>query len=264
MTRTWKLGEAEFFVLWKDHTDDIMPLPFSYTSRAKVSADFAIELAEARATLREKMDQSLEDVVRSIIEPDLYVTVTGWDEADPLRFSEEIRVMATRRGPQGYLLTQAPGDSFWHGGGYSIVECDPLLLADEAVAILPEMPAGKRGQIVLTDDEADLDYDFGSSAVEDTFTDTEYVHAKNFLETTAVHAGQIIVAQGPSMFGPRGHTEHTLKWRDIEDDGRYAITDEHPPVAIPADAGTLKSLINNRIADVVRVIKEERSYNREQ
>ncbi|MFF0491338.1 ESX secretion-associated protein EspG [Nocardia sp. NPDC004068] len=260
MKRSWTLDDAEFYILWNTHTDDILPRPFSYTSKATTYEEFDAEQIAARDRLQRRVDAGLHDAMAAIVQPDLYVVVTGWDEKSPLRHESEIRIMATRRGPGGYLISQAPGESFWHGGGYRITECDPLRLADEAVAALPEMPAGKQGEVVLPADETDeLDYAFGSSGVRDSFEDTVQVRAKNFLDLKAEHAGRIRVVQGRSKFGPRGRIEHQLRWRDVEDDGRYVITDEHPPVAMPVDARQLISMINGRIADVVRAIKDERA-----
>ncbi|GAB2688937.1 ESX secretion-associated protein EspG [Nocardia thraciensis] len=258
--RSWELTEAEFFVLWKDHTDDVLPIPISFTSRAEVYEDFVREKATARARLDEILEPALHDAVRTIIRSDFYIVVTGWDESRPLRHEGEIRVLAARQGAHGYTATQAPGESFWLGGGITITECDPLRLADKAVAALPDMAAGKRGHIAITDDEkAELDYNYGSSAVHDSFSESVQVRAKNFIDTTAIRAGQITIAQGQSIFGPRGLTEHKLRWRDIDNDGRYVITDEHPPVAVPADTGKLTAMINSRSADIVRAIKEERA-----
>ncbi|WP_306360364.1 hypothetical protein [Nocardia sp. CC227C] len=50
-----------------------------------------------------------------------------------------------------------------------------------------------------------------------------------------------------------------MRWRDIVDDGRYAVTGDDPPVATGVDAERSTVLVNSEIAEVVRAIRKERA-----
>lgn len=56
----------------------------------------------------------------------------------------------------------------WHSGGFVVSECDGIRLADAVVAQLPDVPAGRSGEVVLapTGAYSDTDYAYGVSEVE--------------------------------------------------------------------------------------------------
>jgi EspG family len=141
-------------------------------------------------------------------------------------------------------------------------------LADTVAAAMPEAKPGRQSDLVLPGGEAPVlpgqraaegvDYSFGESAVTDSFDDAVTDRAQRFLDTAPECTGTIEIVQGRSIFGPRGMTRHRLEWRDLADDGRYVIDDQHPPVATAVDTTKLVAMINTRIAAIVRAIKDER------
>ncbi|MEV6069806.1 ESX secretion-associated protein EspG [Nocardia sp. NPDC052001] len=256
---SWDFTEAEFMVMWADLVQDNLPLPFLSKSKANSTAEYENERRQAREAAREKFDPGVLAMIKAVAEPDLSVALSGWDEQEPLGAAGQIRVLGARQGSMGYVVTQKPGESFWHGGGYSIRECDPVQLADELVRELPDAEAGQQGDIVLParrDEPADTESE--GITVRDWMTDSDSARSSRFFRAQTDRIGKITVTQGKSIFGPRGITEHVLRWRDIRDDGRYVITDQNPPTAAAADERRAIALINSRIAAVIRVIKEER------
>ncbi|RJO72092.1 hypothetical protein D5S18_23220 [Nocardia panacis] len=58
---------------------------------------------------------------------------------------------------------------------------------------------------------------------------------------------------------PAGHPGHTLHWRDLADDGRYAAITGHPAAAVGASAERMASLINSGLITLVRALRDDRS-----
>ncbi|NNH75128.1 ESX secretion-associated protein EspG [Nocardia uniformis] len=269
MTRTWRFTEAEFAMLWRDVTGDRLPAPFLYVSAAATPEEQRATSHAARESLRDKATREVEDVVDTMANPDLALSVYGGDEREPMRPESMIRILATRKAERGYLITQLPGGSFFHRGGYTVIRCDPLRLSDEVVEALPPAQAGSRGEVELTSiharamlyqdtsDAANMEYNDSRSSVVATDDRVPVVSAR-FLRAPASISGEIQITQGSSVFGPRGITRHTVGWRDL-DDGRYVITDR-PARALGADAKRFVSVLNTRIAAVIRAVKEEREH----
>lgn len=249
----------EFYVLWQDFAKDALPEPFLFTSESGSADEFDAELHATRSRLNSNGDREIRNVLEAVHNPDLYLLIYGWNAREPLASETKLRVLATRRGAKGYVVTQLPGHSYWYSGGYVIAECDPLTLADQAVAAIPFAEGGRREQIVLkTKGDEEFDYEFGRSAVLDDSPDSMGRPSLNFGSTAAGSVGEIYIVQGRSAFGPRGTMQYLLRWRDLDDDGRYVVADENPTVAVTADADRTKGLINSRIAAIVKAIREER------
>ncbi|MGK8511922.1 ESX secretion-associated protein EspG [Nocardia asiatica] len=260
MTHTWKFTDLEFVVLWEDFGEAGVPRPFSFTSRTPLWDDYLVEQAQTRAALLASSTPARKEMLDDLYRPDIRIRVIAFDGRDHTNVANNVRLMAARRADRGYLVTQLPGETVGHSGGFVVTECAAVELADVVVRALPEAEPGKRADIVLaaeTEDEH-LDYDYGASVVRDSFEGSVHDRSTEFLTAPAVRFGFIDVIQAQSIFGPRGMTRHRLKWRDLEGDGRYVIDDRHPPVATAADKRRLVSVINTRVAEVVRAIKDER------
>jgi hypothetical protein len=267
MNRVWKFTDTEFFALWSVRApDQMLPWPFFYTTRQHDSDIFDAERLAALERLRKRLEPSFDDVMTALVQNDMKIAVFGWDSRAPREPDGLLRLLAIRRGDYGYLVTQLAGEEFSYASGFTVAETDAIKLADAVLDAMPETGAGRLPDIVLPtpksdeeqSDEAALDYSYGRSAVQDSFSDTVAERAERFLNTPAPSMGSIEIIQGRSIFGPRGITQHRLEWRDLEDDGRYVVDDQHPPVATAVGRERLISLINTRIVEVVRAIKDER------
>ncbi|MVU78952.1 ESX secretion-associated protein EspG [Nocardia sp. ET3-3] len=256
MTRSWRFTEAEFYTLWMDRTGQAPPKPFLFTSATRTVDEFDAEQRDAREGLGQKVGGDFEVVFDAMANPDLSLTAYGWNEKDRFATDSMIRARATRKGPNGYLIRQLPGTSYFHRGGYAVTECDPIRLADEIVSALPPVERGGLGDIGLASREQDLDHEFGRSAIA-AAPDAEIFKTREFLATPVTTAGEIRIVQGRSLFGPRGTTCHTVRFRDLEGDGRYVVT-ENPDRALAVDERRFIAVLNNYVAAVVRTIKDER------
>lgn len=259
MTRIWKFTDLEFVVAWETVQADILPAPFVFTSRTEYYDEYQREKREMREQLRGRLDGSFEHVLDVVARPDIRIELHGWG-SDFEDAESQIRLLAVRREGYGYLLKQLPGETAWHSGGYTVTECGPLALAEALVAELPQVDAGKLGDVVLAERtvSADMDFSYGRSFVEDSCDDTVEERAGRFLGAPVTGEGTIEIAQGISRFGPRGVARSRLAWRDLDDDGRYVITGAVPPVAVAAGTKRFIALLNSGVAEVVKAIKDER------
>ncbi|WP_328409261.1 ESX secretion-associated protein EspG [Nocardia sp. NBC_00403] len=261
MSRIWKFTDLEFVVLWEQMREDVMPRPFVFTTDIPLEEDYQRELHRIRERLRYTIDPAVPQLMMDIARPDLSVLVRGIDGKNPDNPEGSIRMIAARREDRGYLLTQLPGRTVHHSEGFTITECDVLRLADVVVAALPKAPAGKQNRVTLRvpPDHDGMDHGYGESGLWDSHEDTDDAHSQRFLTTVPATVGGIEVCQGISRFGPRGRVARYLEWRDLPDDGRYVITQDTPPIAIPVDAKQLTAQINAEITFVVRAIRDDRT-----
>ncbi|MGM7644042.1 ESX secretion-associated protein EspG [Nocardia sp. JW2] len=260
MNRTWNLTDLQLYVLWQWATSESLPWPFFCRTRTINPGELKREKAQALETLRRDEPEFVSFVLEALLEPDIKVVLHGHDGVDDMKVDALVRVMGCRRGDRGYVVRQKPGDTYWNSGGYVVTECDAVSLADYVVRELPENKPGREADLMLesADRTAQLDYSYAVSSVHDSFHDPAPLRAKQFESAPLLRAGEVEVIQGRSRFGPRGVTRHKLSWRDVVDDGRYVIAEEVPRVATAADAKRFTELINQRIAEVVRAIKDER------
>lgn len=261
--RLWRFTDIEFYALWTAATGELgLPFPFHFTARTLDSHKFRFEQRQARAGLRERLGETLDPVLDVLAHPDIRVVVSGSDHREGDEPRSVVRLFGARRDAAGYVVSSLPGESFWHSGGFTVTGCDAVRLADELVAELPDMPAGSRGETVLPRRAGAVDREEvrprKAPTVRDSFDASEFERGSAFLAAPVSCVGTIGVEQGSSIYGPRGITRHRMEWRDLVDDGRYLIRGADTPIAAPADTELLKGAINSMVAQVVRVIKDER------
>ncbi|MFC9897709.1 ESX secretion-associated protein EspG [Nocardia sp. NPDC127579] len=261
MNRTWQLTDIEFVVLWRDAVERRLPAPFVYTSRVTTSQEADRAFALARGRLRDIADPFLGDVVRAMAQPDIRMVVRGWETYDLEDPTAWTRLLAVRQADRAYLVTQLPGETVAHSGGFTVTECHVLELAAAVVARLPEATAGRGPDVVLpAAPDVDLDYEFGQSEVRESHDEPHWGgRVEEFLTAPPTGFGKIEISQGRSRFGPRGVVGRTLGWRDVVEDGRYLLVPDNPPMVIGVDCERLTGRLNFEIAAVVRAIKDERS-----
>ncbi|MFJ4650434.1 ESX secretion-associated protein EspG [Nocardia sp. NPDC088792] len=240
----WDFTDIEFKVLCDRFAGGVLPDPFTFTSRTEHDDDYQRELHEAREHLAGSLPFEFEGIAETISGPDVFITVHGWCEAEPENPEKCIRLLGARRSARACIVSQIPGESIWHSGGFSIIECDPHDLAANLVARLPEAKPG--GGLAIA-----LDFDRTAHAAADWARDDDddyesEMRSRAFLSTLADCAGEITIRQGRSVFGPRGVTEWSLLWRDLADDGRYVIEQDNP-VAVGASRRAIVERLDNLI-----------------
>ncbi|MEV6273920.1 ESX secretion-associated protein EspG [Nocardia sp. NPDC051832] len=259
MTSRWELSDLEFVALWEPFRAGTVPRPFQFTSRIPDYDDYQREKEAIRDRMRNTLGQELGGALEAAACPDIRVVVAGYDGADPKDPKAQVRLLAVRRGGLGYVLVQLPGETQWHSGGYIIAEHDALVLAMAVAEALPDKSAGRLGRLVLPRQGDDMDHSYQRSVAHELTHDPDRDRAVEFRRSQICGQGSIEISQGSSRFGPRGIVRRVLSWRDLDRDGRYAVTAANPPVAIGAGAERLAGLINAEIAEVVLAIKDERS-----
>ncbi|MFI9506313.1 ESX secretion-associated protein EspG [Nocardia sp. NPDC052566] len=247
MTRT--LTDLEFSAVWERYTGERLPTPFTFMSRTPCREDYEREVHQVWQQLR--ADGFLAQMVQTLHLPDVYVAVDGWDPADWENPAGRIRVHAARAGSSAYVVTQLPGETIWHSGGFTIADIQPRGIAAAIVAALPETPPGQWGNVTIVEGpEPDSSFHQTRSIVADE-GDASLERSTRFLGAPTTSIGMITVCQGRSKFGPRGMGSRALGWRDLSDDGRYVIPVGVNPVAAGVKARRLIEMIDEAIGEMV-------------
>lgn len=259
MTTSWRFTDDELYAVWQGQTEESLPAPLFYTCRNPSWVSYTQQLTEIRERLRDQVNPEFVGVLECIRNADIRIELQGWSGHDKRDPAASIRIAGARQAGRGFMVEQEPGETIGHAKSFTVTEFDALELGRRIADALPPVDAGGQGDIVLTDrTQSEQDYYFGQSIVGDSMTTSSPARSKAFLAAPCVRAGVIEVIQGQSKFGPRGILRHRLDWRDLEEDGRYLIADGTPRTAFSVDVSRMTSLINSRIADVVRAIKDER------
>ncbi len=254
--------DLEFVVRWEERTSEYLPAPLLFITKIHTRYEYERLTVKLREQVHAEPDYQADQIIATMTDADIRIEVRGWSEHDPEDPATLIRLLGVRKGPIGYTIRQLPAATPWYTDGYAVTECDAIQLAAELVAQLPEVDAGRLGEVALAPATATrtTDYSGGRSGVLDpafsSARDVDIVgRAKRFLALPATNAGSISIVQGDSRFGPRGITRYKLDWRDLVDDGRYVIT---PQFAVAADATQMVKSINMGVAEVVQAIRDER------
>ncbi|WP_216901217.1 ESX secretion-associated protein EspG [Nocardia alni] len=257
---SWTLSALELLALWNACGEEILPEPLLFTSDIPLYDDFLREKTAALARLRVRIGRELDVALETIARADIRVTAYGWDDSDSDHPGAMIRVHGARRRDRAYVICQARDDADRACGAFTITESSVPELADAVVAHLPDLPAGAQSGMVLVtaEDDADMDYSYGSSPVHESADGSAVDRARRFLDAPISGAGIVEVVQSRSEFGPRGMSRSSLMWRDVAEDGRYAVTSGDSAAAIPVDAGRLAAMVNADIALLVRRLRDER------
>jgi hypothetical protein len=170
-----------------------------------------------------------------------------------------VRIATARRADTGVVVRQLPDEKPDYAKGFSITVCPATELAQVAVAAMPTAAAGGLDPVTLPSQEQSIDYDYGRSSVRvNAFADrTPLGRARDFLALPATWLATVEIHQARSKYGPRGLLGYRLECRDVENDGRYVITADTPPVARPVDDRGMAAVFNTYIARIVEKLRDE-------
>lgn len=251
MSRTWEFTDLEFNLLCEEVRQGELPAPFVFTSRTRLADDYEREKFEVHRELRTRFDHELDAMAAAIARPDVFVVAHAWNDQDFDNPEARTRVHAVRHRARGYVITQRPGETLMHAGGFDVAECDPHALADTVLALLPTCRAGRLSDIPLvlpTSRPVTVDPGPSSGIADNDDTDDGTLGSDAFFATPAVSTGIVKVLQGRSKYGPRGRVEAGMLWRDLPDDGRYVIPLDHPaPVATAMSSARLTEWVREQI-----------------
>ncbi|WP_194837766.1 ESX secretion-associated protein EspG [Nocardia sp. XZ_19_369] len=259
MSRTWRLTDVELIDLWDSMFQDRLPAPLFALYRGESAEDWARLRAEARARTADIDDGALHDALIRVARADVLVSAKGFDPRHQDRPDALVRVLGARQGAVATLISQLPGESIWHSGGYVITAGAADRLAGAIAGALPERAAGRLPDtpLVTAPNDGATDHYYGRSKVQESYADVDRRSAE-WLGKQAEFLGVIETRLGSSIFGPRGITRYRIEWHDLVDDGRYAVTDTAGPVATPADRPRLATMINAHITTVLQTLEDER------
>ncbi|MCM6776171.1 ESX secretion-associated protein EspG [Nocardia sp. CDC159] len=243
---TWRYTDLEFVVLWERYSDLPFPSPLLYTSRFSRQDDYEREKRRIWEQLCDRVPTEVVWAIGTLGRPDVCVTAQGWCDQDVENPDKHIRISAARSAVAGYVVTQLPGETRWHSGGYTIAECPARQLAATLVAALPEVAAGSRPNIPIVQPGGIDPY-----KLFDDSRDTPETRSRRFLELPAATTGRIRVRQGRSKFGQRGIAEQVFSWRDLADDGRYVIAEGDDRVAVGTGPQRLIRILDEAIEAMV-------------
>ncbi|MEU6833574.1 ESX secretion-associated protein EspG [Nocardia beijingensis] len=258
MSRTWQLTDTELIALWDKLFQDRLPLPLFALNRGDNTRDWARLAAAALAGLDETADGALHDALTRVAHADIRVTAVAFDPRDCGDPAGRLRLVGARQGDVAVLIRQLPGETRWHSGGYVITSGDADRLAGAVVGALPARAAGRGPDtpLITSPASAEADHHYGRSPVYDNYAADRASAA--WLRRPAERLGVIETRMGSSIFGPRGITPYRIEWRDLVDDGRYAVAETAGPVATAVDRTALASMIAADIATVSQTMEDER------
>lgn len=198
MSRARASTDTEFAAAWEERP----PEPFVYTSSTEYYDDHRQETIEAWQRIRARWGQELKEVLAAIVSPDIRVVVRGSDGRDFQSSKRSIRILATRKGDDAYLITQESGKTLWHAEGFTIPCHQAPGSADAVVGALTEA-AGRRADFASAsgDGSGGMDYSCGRSAVRHRDDDLG-ARVETFDNVPASSAGTISTAQGYSRRTP--------------------------------------------------------------
>ncbi|MGW5388291.1 ESX secretion-associated protein EspG [Nocardia sp. NPDC003963] len=238
LVHRWQLTGLQFKVLCDDLRLGGLPRPFTFTSDTRFADDYEAERDAVRADLCELTDPRFDAMVHALTRPDIMVLANLWNEQHHTDPRQCIRVHAVRRDDRAYVITQRPGETVAHSGGFDIAECGPAVLAPAVVGLLPAADAGRDPQSV-------------SAALTAGGTSPD-LHGFRPTGTPSVasgpDAGVLKVIQGRLGFRERGIIHVGLIWRDLPGDGRYVMG---PDAELAGMDGTaIREWIDARMAEI--------------
>ncbi|MEC3913334.1 ESX secretion-associated protein EspG [Nocardia sp. CDC160] len=221
---TWEFTDIEFKVLCNLYREGAIPSPLVYTSRTMDHDVYDRELLAAQEDLDRRLDSHFRAVFEAVCNPEVFVGVHGWHDADIDNPAKHLVVHGARRGRRACVLIQKPGETTMHSGGVTMLECEPEELAALLVAQLPPAEPGQSTVIPIATEPAPPDpYEAPRASAFDTFEESVDTRSLRFFSTPADQTGAMQILQGRSKYGPRGVAVSTLVWRDLPGDGRYLI-----------------------------------------
>ncbi len=255
MRRTYRYSGLELDVLWRSVHERPLPPPLVYLAEPTEPSVYERKRYEARERLRDTVDERLRHSLATFADAD--ITVLLWSTPGIDDPTQIIRRAGARAGAHGCVLEQMPGTDFWGNRGFLVTECDAVGLGPAMTAGLPTAEPGRRGEFVLATVDSDIDFSLRGRRVLREVDDSQWYRSNRFLKAAVTRFGTVRTIHGTH---DADGTALTLQfgWRDLVDDGRYAVLPGPPSVARSVGPDGLARLVDNDIARVVEVIRSGR------
>ncbi|WP_280336668.1 ESX secretion-associated protein EspG [Nocardia wallacei] len=248
---SWSFDEEEFAALWFGPANDRMLYPLDYLSRfGHVNErDRFWSRVRQEYSERGRLSWNEADLLRRaftvLTDPEVWAEIHGVsDQAGP------IRVAAARHDRHAALAMQFTRRSRIE---LSITAADRL--PERLTMLLPEQPPGTRPAQAFV--AADL-YPERQPILRYTGESTPLQRYRELIRRPATGAGVVTVFRGPRRQGLRPPRKvGTVRWYDIEGDGRYMETGSRTITVRPADTPTIRGAVT-RLLD--HALLEFRDY----
>ncbi|WP_280384913.1 ESX secretion-associated protein EspG [Nocardia wallacei] len=248
---SWSFDEEQFAALWYGPANDRMLYPLHYLSQFGHVNERDRHWAQIRHEYSEqgRLSWNEADLLRRafavLTDPEVWAEIHGVSQqAGP------IRVAAARHDRHAALAMQFTRRSRIE---VSITAADRL--PDRLAMLLPEQSPGTRAAEAFA--AADL-YPERQPILRYTGESTPLQRYRRLVRRPAGGAGVITVFRGPRRQGLRSPRKvGTMRWYDIDDDGRYMETGSRTLTVRPADAASVRGAIT-RLLD--HALLEYREY----
>jgi hypothetical protein len=222
--------------------------PFPLQVRSSAPTEDALRRAELDAHERltaggvvrgGRVEPDLEGALRTLTRPAVQVDVSGFAGPDP---ADAVRILAAHAGGPGVLARQLPGPAEHVGGDVVITVLRraalPAAVAGALFEALPARPPGRVGPLSVA--RTDLASAEGTSVTRSAAR-SPVEHARAQLDVLArgpfATGGQLAVNR--AVPGGAEDRRCTLRWFDVDGDGRYLVDSSRGVDLTPGDEGTL-------------------------
>jgi hypothetical protein len=265
-----RLTSLELVVLWELMSNDSLPFPLTHFPTQQYEEDYIRAKKETAARLRRGMVERLsgqvpEDALqlwKAAVNPDIVIWAAGEPPGDATDMSAVTRVVGLRRGGYAVVLAQQPGLRIERGGDIDVYQSDVVGLARAVIGQLPRVGRGKHPEVPILPPQPDAtDYGHNPSPVLNS-NDPTRQRSDRWRNAKTTQFGELRVQPGSGAHWIQDRRGHVVRWRDLADDGRYLIEPKPNPVAIAVDDSAFEIFVNQRVAELVRRIREDRPADR--
>ncbi|WP_280266731.1 ESX secretion-associated protein EspG [Nocardia wallacei] len=267
-----RLTSLEVAVLWEMMSDDNLPYPLTHWPTHQYEADYVRAKKETAKRLLENPplrgpqgwdSADLLHLWEAAVNPDIVIRAAGEGPGDATDKPVVTRVLGLRREGYALVLVQQPGELVERGGDVDLYETDVVGLAKAVIDQLPKTGPGKLREVpIVTQEQHRTSSGDDSSAVFDSM-DPTYQRSERWRSAKSTHLGELKVEPGSAAHWLQDRSGFLVRWRDLVDDGRYLIEPKPNPVAIPVDDSAFERFVNQRVAELVRRIRENRPVERD-
>ena len=267
-----RLTSLEVTVLWEMLSDDTLPFPLTHSPTQQYEEDYLRAKRETAERLvgnppsHAPHGWDSADLLRlwqAAVNPDIVIWAAGEAPDDETDMSAVTRVVGLRREGYAVVLVQQPGESIDRGGDIDVYQTDVVGLANAVIAQLPKVGPGKQREVpILAQRQDGMDSGDDSSPVFDSM-DPPHLRSERWRSAKTRQLGELRVEPGSAAHWIQDRRGYLVRWRDVADDGRYLIEPTPNPIAIPVDDDGFESFVNQRVAELVRRIRENRPVERD-
>ncbi|MQY19075.1 ESX secretion-associated protein EspG [Nocardia macrotermitis] len=258
-----RLTSFETVVLWELMSRERLPFPLVHWPTQQYEDDYIRAKKETAERLLAYLPEDAMQLWEAAVNPDIVIWAAGEPSADETDMSLVTRVVGLRREGYAVVLVQQPGETIERGGDVDVYETDVVGLARSVIEHLPKVGRGKRGEVQILPEEPDgSDAHHDGSPVLDSNDQTQQ-RSDRWRRAKAIQFGDLKVEPGKGAHWIQDRSGYLIRWRDLVDDGRYVIEAKPDPVAVPVDDEGFETVVNRRVADLVRRIRENRPADRD-